>query len=31
MDLKHELVLPNDDLPFKMFVFEGKKDRKSVV
>ena len=24
MDLKHELVLPNDDLPFKMFVFEGK-------
>lgn len=24
MDLKHELVLPSDGLPFKMFVFEGK-------
>lgn len=24
MDLKRELVVPNDDLPFKMFVFEGK-------
>lgn len=24
MDLKRELVIPNDDLPFKMFVFEGK-------
>lgn len=24
MEFKHELVLPNDDLPFKMFVFEGK-------
>ncbi|NLL76897.1 MAG: AraC family transcriptional regulator [Clostridiales bacterium] len=24
MDLKHELVLPNDDLPFKMFIFEGR-------
>lgn len=24
MDLKHELVLPNADLPFKMFIFEGK-------
>lgn len=23
MELKRELVLPNDDLPFKMFVFEG--------
>lgn len=23
MDFKHELVLPNDDLPFKMFIFEG--------
>ncbi len=24
MDLKRELVVPNADLPFKMFVFEGK-------
>lgn len=24
MDFKHELVLPNDDLPFRMFIFEGK-------
>ena len=21
---KHELVVPNEDLPFKLFVFEGK-------
>lgn len=24
MDFRHELVLPNEDLPFKLFVFEGK-------
>lgn len=24
MDFKHELVLPNEDLPFRMFIFEGK-------
>lgn len=24
MEYKHELVMPNEDLPFKMFVFEGK-------
>lgn len=24
MEFTHELVLPNDDLPFKMFLFEGK-------
>ena len=24
MEFKHELVLPNDDLPFKMFLFEGR-------
>lgn len=23
MDFKHELILPNEDLPFKMFLFEG--------
>lgn len=23
-EFRHELVLPNDDLPFKMFLFEGK-------
>ena len=24
MDFKHELVLPNEDLQFRMFIFEGK-------
>lgn len=24
MDYKYELVIPNNDLPFKMFIFEGK-------
>lgn len=24
MDFRHELVLPDEDLPFKLFVFEGK-------
>lgn len=24
MELKHELVIPNADLPFRMFIFEGK-------
>lgn len=24
MEFSHELVMPNDDLPFKMFLFEGK-------
>jgi AraC-like DNA-binding protein/mannose-6-phosphate isomerase-like protein (cupin superfamily) len=24
MDFRHELVIPNDDLPFKMFIFEGR-------
>lgn len=24
MNFRHELVLPNDDLPFRIFVFEGK-------
>lgn len=23
MDFKHEIVLPNEDLPFRMFLFEG--------
>ncbi|MGI6012104.1 MAG: AraC family transcriptional regulator [Ruminococcus sp.] len=23
MDISHELVLPNEDIPFKMFIFEG--------
>jgi AraC-like DNA-binding protein/quercetin dioxygenase-like cupin family protein len=23
MELQHELIMPNDDLPFKMFLFEG--------
>ncbi len=26
MDFRHELVLPNEDLPFKLFVFEGKEE-----
>ena len=24
VEFRHELVIPNDDLPFKMFIFEGK-------
>ena len=24
MDFSHELVVPNRDLPFKLFLFEGK-------
>lgn len=24
MDFRHETVLPNEDLPFRMFIFEGK-------
>ena len=24
MDYKHELVIPNEDLPFRMFLFEGR-------
>lgn len=24
MEFSHELIIPNEDLPFKMFVFEGK-------
>lgn len=24
MNVSHELIMPNDDIPFKMFVFEGK-------
>ena len=23
MDYSHEIIVPNDDLPFKMFIFEG--------
>ncbi|MEG1848563.1 MAG: AraC family transcriptional regulator [Lachnospiraceae bacterium] len=31
MEFKHELVLPNHDLPFRMFVFEGKNGNYQVV
>jgi len=31
MEFKHELVLPNDDLPFRMFLFEGQKGNYQVV
>lgn len=24
MDFRHELVMPNEDIPFRMFIFEGK-------
>jgi len=24
MEFRHEVVIPNDDLPFRMFIFEGK-------
>lgn len=30
MDFKHELVIPNEDIPFKMFLFEGMKGNYSV-
>ena len=22
--IQHELIMPNEDLPFKMFIFEGR-------
>lgn len=31
MKFKHELVLPNNDLPFKMFIFEGMEGNYQVV
>lgn len=24
MDFRYETVIPNDDLPFRMFIFEGR-------
>ena len=24
MEYSHEFIMPNDDIPFKMFIFEGK-------
>ncbi|PHV69291.1 AraC family transcriptional regulator [Sporanaerobium hydrogeniformans] len=30
MYFKHELVIPNDDLPYKLFVFEGKEGNYNV-
>ena len=24
MEYTHEIIMPNDDIPFKMFLFEGK-------
>jgi AraC-like DNA-binding protein len=30
MEFKHELVMPNRDLPFRMFIFEGKDGNYSV-
>ena len=24
MNISHELILPNEDIPFKMFIFEGR-------
>ena len=24
VEFKHELIIPNEDLPFKLFLFEGK-------
>ncbi len=26
MDFSHELIIPNEDIPFKLFLFEGKDD-----
>ena len=31
MEFKHELVLPNSDLPFRMFIFEGQNGNYQVV
>ncbi len=31
MDFSHELIMPNDDIPFKMFVFEGRNGSYSVI
>ncbi len=31
MEFKYELVVPNDDLPFRMFLFEGKNGNYNVV
>jgi len=31
MDFKHEIVLPNEDLPFRMFLFEGYKGNYKVI
>ena len=25
MNYSHEIIMPNDDIPFKMFVFEGRR------
>ena len=27
MESRHEVVIPNEDLPFKMFIFEGRNGR----
>ena len=24
MEYSHEIIMPNDDIPFKMFIFEGR-------
>ena len=24
MEYSHEFIMPNDDIPFKMFIFDGK-------
>lgn len=26
MEYSHEIIVPNDDLPFKMFIFEGSQE-----
>ncbi len=31
MEFKHEIVLPNEDLPFRMFLFEGYKGNYKVI
>ncbi|MDD2969006.1 MAG: AraC family transcriptional regulator [Lachnospiraceae bacterium] len=31
MEFRHELVVPNNDLPFRMFIFEGKNGNYQVV
>ena len=30
MEVRYELVIPNDDLPFRLFIFEGREGKYKV-